>query len=62
MLGLYFFTAIWLQEILGFSPTKAGLLFVPMAIMLAAFAGASTREVTGITRLRRAWRAQRIFS
>ena len=42
MLGLYFFTAIWLQEVIGFSPTKAGLLFVPMAIMLAAFAGAST--------------------
>jgi EmrB/QacA subfamily drug resistance transporter len=42
MIGLYFFTAIWLQDVLGFSPTKAGLLFIPMALMLAMFAGAST--------------------
>ena len=40
-LGIYFFTSIYLQDILGFSPTKAGLLFVPMAIALAVFAGAS---------------------
>jgi EmrB/QacA subfamily drug resistance transporter len=33
--GIYFFTSIYLQEILGFSPTKAGLAFVPMAIALA---------------------------
>ena len=39
--GIYFFTAIYLQAILGFSPTKAGLLFVPMAIAVAVFAGAS---------------------
>ena len=33
--GIYFFTAIYLQDILGFSPTKAGLAFVPMALSLA---------------------------
>jgi predicted MFS family arabinose efflux permease len=33
--GIYFFTSIYLQDILGFSPTKAGLAFVPMAICLA---------------------------
>jgi len=27
--GIYFFTSIYLQNILGFSPTKAGLAFVP---------------------------------
>ncbi|HEX9065049.1 MAG TPA: MFS transporter [Streptosporangiaceae bacterium] len=37
--GIYFFTSIYLQEILGFSPTKAGLAFVPMALCLAAAAG-----------------------
>jgi EmrB/QacA subfamily drug resistance transporter len=36
--GIYFFTSIYLQTILGFSPTKAGLAFVPMAIALAVFA------------------------
>jgi EmrB/QacA subfamily drug resistance transporter len=37
--GIYFFTSIYLQAILGFSPTKAGLAFVPMALCMALFAG-----------------------
>jgi EmrB/QacA subfamily drug resistance transporter len=41
ILGIYFFTSIYLQTILGFSPTKAGLAFVPMAICMAAFASAA---------------------
>jgi EmrB/QacA subfamily drug resistance transporter len=36
--GIYFFTSIYLQTILGFSPTKAGLAFVPMALCMALFA------------------------
>jgi len=39
ILGIYFFTSIYLQTMLGFSPTKAGLAFVPMALCMAAFAG-----------------------
>jgi EmrB/QacA subfamily drug resistance transporter len=39
ILGIYFFTSLYLQGILGFSPTKAGLSFVPMAVALAVFAG-----------------------
>ena len=39
ILGIYFFTSLYLQGILGFSPTKAGLAFVPMALTLAVFAG-----------------------
>ena len=38
ILGIYFFTSIYLQTMLGFSPTKAGLAFVPMAICMAIFA------------------------
>jgi MFS family permease len=38
ILGIYFFTSLYLQEILGFSPTKAGLAFVPMALCVAVFA------------------------
>ncbi len=37
--GIYFFTAIYLQNIVGFSPTKAGLAFVPMALAIALFSG-----------------------
>jgi EmrB/QacA subfamily drug resistance transporter len=39
--GIYFFTSIYLQTVLGFSPTKAGLAFVPMALCMAAFAAAA---------------------
>jgi EmrB/QacA subfamily drug resistance transporter len=38
ILGIYFFTSLYLQGILGFSPTKAGLAFVPMALCLAVAA------------------------
>jgi EmrB/QacA subfamily drug resistance transporter len=35
--GIYFFTSLYLQDVVGFSPTKAGLAFVPMALCVAAF-------------------------
>jgi EmrB/QacA subfamily drug resistance transporter len=38
VLGIYFFTSLYLQETLGFSPVKAGLAFVPMALCVAVFA------------------------
>jgi EmrB/QacA subfamily drug resistance transporter len=43
ILGIYFFTSLYLQEILGFSPTKAGLAFVPMALAIAVSAGIAPR-------------------
>jgi EmrB/QacA subfamily drug resistance transporter len=39
--GIYFFTALYLQNVLGFSPTRAGAAFVPMALTMAAVAAAS---------------------
>ncbi len=41
LFGIYFFTSLYLQDILGFSPTKAGLAFVPMAVLIALGAIAS---------------------
>src|SRR5216683_2290204 len=38
VLGMYFFTPLYLQVVLGFSPTRAGLAFVPMALLMAASA------------------------
>src|SRR6266702_5016194 len=38
VLGVYFFTPLYLQGVLGFSPTTAGLAFVPMALLMAASA------------------------
>ena len=43
ILGIYFFTSLYLQQTLGFSPTKAGLAFVPMALCVAVFAGLAPR-------------------
>ena len=40
--GIYFFTSLYLQGILGFSPIRAGLAFVPMAVLLAVFSGVAT--------------------
>jgi EmrB/QacA subfamily drug resistance transporter len=41
--GIYFFTAIFLQNALGFSPTAAGAGFVPMALVLAVVATLAPR-------------------
>jgi EmrB/QacA subfamily drug resistance transporter len=43
VLGIYFFTSLYLQANLGFSPTKAGMAFVPMALSLAVAATQSPR-------------------
>src|SRR5215472_16383671 len=40
--GIYFFTSLYLQGILGFSPVRAGLAFVPMALLLAVFSAVAT--------------------
>ncbi|WP_226900439.1 MFS transporter [Nonomuraea phyllanthi] len=41
--GIYFFSALWLQNVLGFSPTEAGSAFVPMALLMGVVAILSQR-------------------
>ena len=41
LFGIYFFTSLYLQGVLGFSPTRAGLTFVPMALFMAVAAASS---------------------
>jgi EmrB/QacA subfamily drug resistance transporter len=41
--GIYFFSALWLQNVLGFSPTEAGAAFVPMALLMGTVAVLSQR-------------------
>jgi EmrB/QacA subfamily drug resistance transporter len=43
LFGIYFFTSLYLQNVLGFSPTKAGAAFVPMAVLMAVSAIVSDR-------------------
>jgi EmrB/QacA subfamily drug resistance transporter len=48
VMGVYFFTAMYLQGVLHFSPTKAGAAFVPMALLMVAmapFAGPVARRL-----------------
>jgi EmrB/QacA subfamily drug resistance transporter len=47
--GIYFFTSLYLQSILGFSPVKAGLTFLPMALVLAVFAAISEQVAARIS-------------
>jgi EmrB/QacA subfamily drug resistance transporter len=46
ILGIYFFTSLYLQNVLGFSPTRAGLAFVPMALCVAVFSAIAPRVVS----------------
>jgi EmrB/QacA subfamily drug resistance transporter len=41
--GIYFFTALYLQSALGFTPIQAGAGFVPMALLMAVIATVSPR-------------------
>ncbi len=41
--GIYFFTALYLQNALGFSPLEAGGAFVPMALVMAVTAAVAPR-------------------
>ncbi|GII04291.1 DHA2 family efflux MFS transporter permease subunit [Planobispora takensis] len=41
--GIYFFTALYLQNALGFSPVEAGASFVPMALLMAVTAALAPR-------------------
>ncbi len=43
LFGIYFFTSLYLQGVLGFSATGAGLTFLPMALCMAIGAAVSDR-------------------
>jgi len=48
LFGIYFFTSLYLQTVLGFSPTEAGAAFIPMALLMAAGAAVSERVAHSI--------------
>ncbi|NDZ97594.1 MFS transporter [Streptomyces sp. SID6673] len=43
LFGIYFFTSLYVQGVLGFSPTKAGVAFLPMALCMVVGAALSDR-------------------
>ncbi len=48
LFGIYFFTSLYLQNVLHFSPTEAGAAFVPMALLMAAGAIVSEKVAAAI--------------
>lgn len=48
LFGIYFYTSLYLQRVLGFSPTTAGVAFVPMALLIATGAAISDRVAARI--------------
>jgi EmrB/QacA subfamily drug resistance transporter len=48
MFGVFFYVSLYVQNVLGYSPTKAGAIFLPMTlliILVAPFAGRSSDRV-----------------
>ncbi len=43
MFGMWFFVSLYLQQVLGYSPLKAGLAFVPMTVMIIIGSTVSSR-------------------
>src|SRR6266536_2784332 len=48
VMGVYFFTSLYLQGILGLSPTTAGVAFVPLALLMAVGAPIAAARVERI--------------
>jgi EmrB/QacA subfamily drug resistance transporter len=46
--GMWFFVSLYLQEVLGYSPIKAGLAFLPMTLCIVAGSVAASRFVLRI--------------
>lgn len=44
--GVFFFTSLYIQDVLDLSPTQAGLVFVPLAVFLVVGVGVAPRLVT----------------
>ncbi|MFB6876094.1 hypothetical protein [Streptomyces sp. NPDC056323] len=53
MLGMWFFLTQFLQEVLGFSPIRAGFAFLPLTAAILGFTQASTKLIARCTPPRR---------
>jgi predicted MFS family arabinose efflux permease len=46
MIGLFFFATLYLQQVLGYGPLKAGVAFLPLALTIGASAGLASNLAT----------------
>jgi EmrB/QacA subfamily drug resistance transporter len=45
---LFFFASLFMQQVLGYSPLRTGLAYVPLAIMVAVGAGIASNAITKV--------------
>ena len=48
LFSMFFFITLYMQQVLGYSPIKAGLSYLPLALMIIASAGLASQLVTRI--------------
>ncbi len=48
LFSMFFFISLYLQDVLGFSPIKTGLSYLPLAVMIIISAGVASNLVTRI--------------
>jgi predicted MFS family arabinose efflux permease len=48
MFGMWFLVSLYLQQVLGYSPLKAGLAFLPMPVMIAIGSTVASRMVARV--------------
>ncbi len=46
LIGLFFFTTLYLQQVLGYGPLTAGAAFLPLAVTIGASAGIASKLAT----------------
>ncbi|HET8979686.1 MAG TPA: MFS transporter [Solirubrobacteraceae bacterium] len=46
--GMWFFASLYLQQVLGYSPIRAGLAFLPMSLSIVVFSTIASRAVTRV--------------
>jgi EmrB/QacA subfamily drug resistance transporter len=46
LIGLFFFATLYLQQVLGYEPLKAGVAFLPLALTIGASAGLASNLAT----------------
>jgi MFS family permease len=46
--AMWFFLSLYLQQVLGYSPLKAGFAFLPMTLTIVAFSALASRAVTRV--------------
>ena len=48
LFAMFFFITLYMQQVLGYSPIKAGLSYLPLALMIIAASGVASQLVTRI--------------